>query len=194
MEEWKTIEWASNYQVSTLGRVRQLGRTFERAHPKHPSHRQTLNIKPKILEGWVRMRKGKPVCRFVSIRINGTTKTFRVHQLVLTTFVGPCPDGMEGCHNNGDPLDNRVENLRWDTHLSNIADMHAHGRYSPPPKLIGERNPNAVLNEEQARYIRSIKFWPRGRIEEVARNLGVPRKAVSRVKLRQVWNHLPEGE
>jgi hypothetical protein len=53
--------------------------------------------------------------------------TRKVHRLVLETFVGPCPDGMECCHNNGDPADNRLENLRWDTLSSNAYDRVEHG-------------------------------------------------------------------
>ena len=35
---------------------------------------------------------------------------------------------MEGCHNDGNPLNNRLENLRWDTHLENCRDTIRHGR------------------------------------------------------------------
>lgn len=43
-----------------------------------------------------------------------------VHRLVLETFVGPCPDGMECCHADGDVTNNSLDNLRWDTHQANI--------------------------------------------------------------------------
>lgn len=51
------------------------------------------------------------------------------HVAVLTTFVGPRPPGMEACHNNGDGLDNRLENLRWDTRSANILDKIRHGKH-----------------------------------------------------------------
>ena len=54
----------------------------------------------------------------------------RVHRLVLETFVGPCPDGMETCHNNGIHTDNRLENLRWDTHSNNQKDSVKHGTHN----------------------------------------------------------------
>ena len=50
-----------------------------------------------------------------------------VHKLVLLAFVGPAPDKHECCHNNGDPADNRLENLRWGTRSENIKDAYAHG-------------------------------------------------------------------
>lgn len=49
------------------------------------------------------------------------------HKAVLEAFVGPCPDGMEACHDDGDPSNNRIENLRWDTHQSNLHDKYRHG-------------------------------------------------------------------
>ena len=51
-----------------------------------------------------------------------------VHRLVLETFVGPCPDGMETRHLNGDPSDNRLANLAWGTPKENHTDKVRHGR------------------------------------------------------------------
>lgn len=53
-----------------------------------------------------------------------------IHRLILETFVGPCPGGMECCHNDGDPTNNALSNLRWDTSKANKADMAKHGRVS----------------------------------------------------------------
>jgi len=53
-----------------------------------------------------------------------------VHRLVLEAFAGPCPDGMEACHGDGDPTNNRRLNLRWDTRSSNQLDTVRHGRHT----------------------------------------------------------------
>jgi hypothetical protein len=34
---------------------------------------------------------------------------------------------MDGCHNDGDPFNNAVTNLRWDTRSGNLRDKIAHG-------------------------------------------------------------------
>lgn len=60
------------------------------------------------------------------MNLYGTSR--RVHLLVLEAFVGPCPPGLEGCHTNGDGLDNKLTNLRWDTHAANMQDRLRHGR------------------------------------------------------------------
>src|SRR5690349_8150963 len=55
-------------------------------------------------------------------------KTIRfVHRLVLEAYVGPCPPGLVACHNDGDPTNNRLDNLRWDSQKSNCADKLRHG-------------------------------------------------------------------
>lgn len=55
-------------------------------------------------------------------------KSLCVHPLILAAFKGPRPQGMECCHNNGNPADNRIENLRWATHQENMDDRSRHGR------------------------------------------------------------------
>ena len=64
---------------------------------------------------------------FVALYHRGKFKQYRIHRLVLETFVGPCPKGMVACHNNGNCQDNRLSNLRWDTISNNHLDKRKHG-------------------------------------------------------------------
>jgi flavin-dependent thymidylate synthase len=41
---------------------------------------------------------------------------------MLESFVGQAPDGTQACHNDGNPLNNTLENLRWDTAQGNADD------------------------------------------------------------------------
>jgi hypothetical protein len=43
--------------------------------------------------------------------------------------VGPRPEGLEGCHWNDDPTDNRVDNLRWGTRSANVLDSVRNGTH-----------------------------------------------------------------
>ena len=52
-----------------------------------------------------------------------------VHRLVLEAFVGPRPEGMVARHLNGDPGDNRLENLAWGTQSENNYDKVRHGTH-----------------------------------------------------------------
>ena len=82
-------------------------------------------------------------------------KYFLVHRLVLLAFVGPCPPGMETCHKDGNSLNNKLTNLRWDTPKSNTEDRRKHGRLKTPANK-GSQNPHAQHTEEQVRQVRML--------------------------------------
>lgn len=91
---------------------------------------------------------------WVSLHRDGRTVGVGVHRLVLTAFVGQPPAGHVGCHNNGLRHDNRLCNLRWDTHAANIADMKRHGTMNRPQ---GEKSPSAKLSDMDVSAIRRLR-------------------------------------
>ena len=72
----------------------------------------------------VRSRSGYLLVALIK---DGRWQRISVHRLVMSAFCGPCPPGMEVCHNNGVRDDNRLENLRYDTHKGNMLDRYRHG-------------------------------------------------------------------
>jgi hypothetical protein len=141
VEQWKAVPGFPGRFVSNFGRVKS-------------DHRG-------LLKGHTITRNGKPRCVTVLFTERGRQHTRSVHRLVLEAFVGPCPPGMEGCHNNGDGSDNRLENLRWDTHAANMQDAIRHGTFVRPlgfkakPSIRrGEANNKTVITETQARDIK----------------------------------------
>lgn len=62
--------------------------------------------------------------------VRGVSST-RVHRLVLEAFSGKNMKDMIVRHLNGNPSDNRLENLRWGTNSENVRDSIAHGTYRP---------------------------------------------------------------
>lgn len=79
----------------------------------------------------------------------------RIHRLLLETFVSPCPEGMEACHNNGNQFDNRLSNLRWDTPSNNTKDAIKHG--TAICIRTGENSSHHKLNNKEVKEIR--KLW-----------------------------------
>ena len=124
-EEWRDVPGMEEYlQVSSQGRVKSKARTVLKRHQSGrmmEQHYEERVLQPKPNpEGYIA----------VSVGFGGRRHRLMAHRLVLLAFVGPAPDGMEACHNNGRPGDNQVENLRWDTHRNNNGDRVKHGTYA----------------------------------------------------------------
>ena len=118
---------------------------------------------------------------------NNLHKSFFVHCLVLRTFIGPCPEGMEGCHNNGNPSDNRLSNLRWDSHKNNQQDMVTHGKAS----FRGASNPRTQLTPEDIRNIRQAVANGES-FTAVAKKFHITYRGVRSIIKRITWAHLSD--
>lgn len=117
-EQWSDIPgFEGSYQASTHGRIKSLGREIVR------STGAVQFLKPRVLKHSV----DNSDRHRVYLRRDGKTHTRLVHQLVLETFVGPCPDGMEVCHADDDAGNNYLSNLRYDTHRENLIERTRNG-------------------------------------------------------------------
>ena len=111
-ERWlPVIGYQGAYEVSDQGRVRSLDRRIPYSDGR----------KPRLQRGRI-LRPGDTGTGLLVHLGRGMQNQKAVHRLVLEAFVGPCPPGMEGCHWNDNHHDNRLENLRWDTHGANELD------------------------------------------------------------------------
>jgi len=119
-ERWLPIAgFDGAYEVSDQGRVRSVSRVIIRSNGTRHTHRGTV-LKPGV------QRSGHML---VSLKIDAVGHTRDVHKLVLEAFAGLRPEDMECCHNNGDPADNRLVNLRWDSKSENGLDRVRHGAH-----------------------------------------------------------------
>lgn len=123
------IGFEGSYEVSDQGRVRSLGRIIRNGD-------STRRVKGMLLEGSA--DRGGHLR--VHLRSSDARTQVYVHRLVLRSFVGPCPDGMEGCHNDGNPANNSLSNLRWDTQSGNQRDRELHGTNHERNKTHCPRN------------------------------------------------------
>lgn len=146
-EFWKDIPgYEGLYQASTEGQIRSLRRwvVYKGAKCKGRWHEGKV-LKPGNTGNYL----------MVDLSRNGCAVYRSVASLVLLTFVGPKPDGMECCHNNGNGKDNSYWNLRYGTHIENEADKEVHGtrsHFGPS----GDANGGSKLTDQQVIEIRSL--------------------------------------
>ena len=135
-EVWKPVPgYEGRYEVSDQGRVRSLDRVVTQISRWGTPY--TSNRKGRVL------RPGPSNFGHLSV-VLGRRNTKMVHDLVLRAFIGPPPDMHECCHNNGDPADNRLENLRWGTRSENIMDSVRQGKWMTPERKAGGDKGRAV--------------------------------------------------
>ena len=137
-EEWRpVVGYEGAYEVSSIGRVRSLDRRVPRGSG-------TTRVRARIL-------KQTPLGGYPSVRLMraGRGHRERAHTIVLKAFVGPRPDGMYGCHNDGCPTNNKVCNLRWDTPRANCIDRTSH--------LDVSEDPSRKLTRKDVRDIRRLR-------------------------------------
>lgn len=106
-EEWRPVAWAPRYEVSNLGRVRS------HCRPGHP-----IMLRPyPNRQGYLR----------VALMVGGGRgRTVFVHRLVGPAFLGEMPAGLQTRHLDGNPANNRVDNLKYGTGSENTADRLRH--------------------------------------------------------------------
>lgn len=121
-EIWKDIPgYEGKYQASNMGRIKSLSR-------KVPVKSRSGTWSTRTVQELI-LKPGK-YCKsgHLSVVLGKRTPGKPVHQLILKTFVGPSCPGMEVLHKNGDPTDNRLENLHYGTRTENILDVYRQGK------------------------------------------------------------------
>jgi HNH endonuclease/NUMOD4 motif len=170
-ERWlPVVDWEGLYEVSDLGRVRSLPR---RGNSTPQSRKRTYGgqiLKPVPINESGHL--SVTLCR------NRTSKQFLVHRLVLAAFTGPCPEGQEVRHLDGDPSDNTLEHLAYGTRQENMLDVLRYGthhntaktrckyghEYTPENTRIGsrgDRNCRECARTRGREYERAITALPK---------------------------------
>jgi hypothetical protein len=105
-------------------------------------------------------RSPEPYARISPVR----GKPIRVHRLIYEAHYGPLPEGMIVHHKNGDPRDNRPENLEAMTQADHL-------RYHKPRRPVIRRflwcqgcgkalNPSAVYyGHKRCRHCARLEDW-----------------------------------
>lgn len=143
----------------------------------------------KKSQKWLRLGWDKDGYKIVILRRDEKSFTRRVHRLVLEVFTGSCPKGMESCHNNGNNLDNRLENLRWDTRSNNSYDSIRHGTHAGT-NIRGENHYRSKLTKEKVIGIIQLYNTRLFTQQELADLSHVGQSVISRIINRRTWKHI----
>lgn len=122
----------------------------------------------------------------VCVKIRGKRCKVDLHPLVCEAFHGPKPPKTECCHKDDNPLNNRADNLVWDTRHRNIADRRRNGI-----QPLGERCYQAKLTEDKVRDIRR-RFEAGGvTLLQLAQEYGVTFQTIHDVAVRwKTWKYV----
>lgn len=108
-----------------------------------------------------------------------------IHRLVLETYIGLCPAGMECRHLNGNREDNGLVNLCWGTHTANCQDTVKHNRV-----CRGEKHNWSKLTEEQVRVIFHAYHDGYYSVSDIASAFGISVPAVCDIAAKRNWGYL----
>lgn len=135
-ETWKAVEgYEGIYEVSDHGRVRS---------------RWTVGGIPpsKIGNRWRVLKGSRHKLGYVAVSLRHTDGRFDkpwVHRLVAKAFCSQDEGKNEVRHLDGNPRNNRAENLKWGTHAENGGDIVRHRSC-----LFGDTAPGTKLTNKQS--------------------------------------------
>ncbi len=120
-----------------------------------------------------------------TVKIRGANRS--VHQLVLESFVGPCPEGHLTRH-FPDPTksNNRLANLAWGTYAQNSADRGLHGQGA-----CGDRHHLSRLTSAGVALARWLSIDHGATNIDLAEWLDVSAGAISLAVNNRSWKHVP---
>lgn len=161
-ETWRPIPDCAGYWASSGGRLR--GRRGAVLRPSR--HKRT---------GYLT----------VSISLDGVIRTRLVHRLVAAAFYGPCPNGLEVNHKDGNKINCQPENLEYVTKQRNRQHAYEVGLQVSQK---GERVHNSKLTDDAVREMRRLAGSMTQR--EMARRFGVAQQTVSKAICGDKWRHV----
>jgi hypothetical protein len=169
VELWKPcVGLEEDYSISNFGRVRR-----ERKR------------RGAVVGGILKPFPDHAGYLFVNLRKDFAYQRWFIHRLVAFAFHGkPAPKQVVN-HKDGDPLNNRPENLEWCSQKENVQHaLHILGTFHR-----GERSGLAKLRDKDIPVIRKMlsqKIPQRN----IAATFGVSQSAIAQLKSGTTWKHI----
>lgn len=173
IEVWKNVPgYEGLYQVSNLGRVKSLEKKYINSLGRTVIRKECLlSLKP------TKRNRVKVV-----LSKEKSKKYIDVHILVALAFIGERPKGYDVCHKDGNPSNNNVNNLRYDTRSENIIDNY---RY-------GSKHSSGKLSIDDVLEIRKLHRENNISCAKLARSYNVGRTTVSKIVNRKSYTWLDD--
>lgn len=172
--EWRAIPgYEGIYEVSEAGQVRSVDRIV------HFADGRTRRYTGQALVQYVD-ENGYPK---VTLKKQDRGTRVHVHVLLAAAFIGPRPEGLQVCHDDGNPANCTRGNVRYDTPKGNHADKFLHGT-----QPLGELVPVSKLKPEQVRAIRAARGKKTAR--QLAEQFGTSPANVCNIQRGKRWAHL----
>lgn len=163
MEIWEKIQGFENYEVSSLGKVRNKKGSIMSSGVSNGYHKVGLYNSDK---------KRKNLC---------------IHRLVASAFILNTFNKPEVNHINGIKADNRVENLEWNTSKENSIHAYNSGLSKP---INGSQNGRSKLSEEQVLEIRTKYSSKKISQRELSKLYNVSQCLINNIVNTVNWKHL----
>lgn len=174
-EEWRDVPgYEGYYQVSNKGRVKSVERMVPRGNHTYPVQERILMTPPSSL--------GYPM---VNLSKNSSGRTCFVHHLVMSAFVGPCPDGCNVNHIDGDTTHNDFRNLEYVSYK----EHDTHTREVLGHDMRGEMHGQSKLTRPQVVEIKR-RLAAGERAYLLAREFGVSKSTIGDIKNNRTWSWL----
>lgn len=110
-EEWRDIKgYEGSYQISNLGNFRSKTRKIFTAMGVERTLKSRILAQGTTPSGYAK----------VNLHKDGESETRYTHRVVIESFVGECPEGMEVDHIDNDKSNNTLVNLRYMSHAENM--------------------------------------------------------------------------
>jgi len=168
-EVWRVYPHNDNYEVSNMGRVRRAN---------------DLNGGGYKRGGLLKPYKKGMGYTVVNLCKDREIKQIVLHILVLETFVGLCPLGMECNHKDGVKVNNKLGNLEWVTPLENMRHAKEMGLLKPAK---GERNGNAKNTRTSIVKIRRLYKTGDYSMRKLAVKFGIHNSTVCQIINKKTW-------
>jgi len=120
---------------------------------------------------------------------DGYSKNYFVHRLVAAAFIGPCPEGKQVNHKDGDKSNNCPSNLEYVTASENVRHAFDIG-IKDALYCRGEKQHNSILTEKNVHEIRRLIAEKEFTQRKIAEMFGVGPKAISMVNTGKSWSWL----